>query len=62
MKKNNKDPKKRGIISVVQSPDEGKTKNEAKPTASALDNLDKQANDPGIISIVQAPAPKKVEN
>lgn len=58
MKKNKKDQKKRGVISVVQSPDEVENKKKTAPTPSTLDK-DKQADEHGIISIVQAPAPKK---
>lgn len=58
MKKNKKDqntPKKHGIISIVQSPDEGQS------TSSNLNQCDtentsrKTEKEHGIISIVQAP-------
>ena len=60
MKNNKKDQEKRGIISVVQSPDEVENKKESAPapTTSTLDK-DKQTDEHGIISIVQAPVRKK---
>ena len=58
MKKNKKDQEKRGIISVVQSPDEAENKKERAPTTSTSDK-DKQTDEHGVISIVQAPVRKK---
>jgi hypothetical protein len=48
MKKTKKDPKKHGIISIVQSPDEGKTKSDKEVKS---DNPEGH----GIISVVQSP-------
>ncbi len=50
MKKNKKEPKEQGIISIVQSPDEGGNLNEC-----SIETTSDAPKEQGIISTVQAP-------
>jgi hypothetical protein len=54
MKKNKKDLKKQGIISIVQSPDEENNKADNQ-NKSVTENKSDDSEEHGIISIVQSP-------
>jgi hypothetical protein len=54
MKNNKKEPKKHGIISIVQSPNEENKKSDALNKGLA-DNKSDTPKEHGIISIVQSP-------
>jgi hypothetical protein len=54
MKKNKKDPKKHGVISIVQSPDRGKNTS-VDVNTSGTENTSDNPEEQGIISVVQSP-------
>ena len=54
MKKRTKEPKEHGIISIVQSPNEGEN-NTVDETKSVTENVPDMQKEHGIISIVQSP-------
>jgi hypothetical protein len=72
MKKNKKDLKKHGVISVVQSPDEAKSKSgnltqsntenkSSNLTQSDVENKSCDSDEHGIISVVQSPDEAQTE-